>query len=578
MGINPLSEVQFNRLTEGIDWSNLQLEYPRAERISAIRQFVGYHHSEDGSPRRVITPFLKLAVDIYCRILAPRAPRALFTAEEPSLRPMAANLEIAVNMIPKEIKLQHTLRRLVAEALFSFGVTKAGLHTIGNAAGHDYGQVFVDVVTLDDLVIDMSAKELGQIQYIGNSYWLDYDEVKQSSWFSGKAKADLDSDTYTVIGEHGEDRAEAIGQDGNAQLFKDKVWLRDVWIPSEGLMVTYAVNSKKLLKVFEWEGPENGPYDILGFDWVPGNLLPLAPVASWRDLHELSNKLFRKLGEQADSQKTVQGFGGEDDEGVKNFQNARDGGGIKYSGAEPKVLKAGGVDPQTLMFFLQCRDLYSYFASNLDSLGGLSPQADTLGQDKLLSAASGAQLRSMADQVIDFSKEMFRTLAFYEWNDPVGMRDLQKKIPGTDQSIIVPWSMETRRGELDDFNLEIDVYSLQDSSPGLMLQKLGLIVEKFVMPLAPAIQSEGGVLSAQKILKLVAKYADFPELDEIVTFMRTDLPEPQGAAGMPASTSRSYEHTSTPGATSDGKSALMQKALAGGAQEAEVAALGRSTG
>ena len=574
---NPLDSKQFNRLHESITWSNRQLEYARHERIESIRQFIGFHHAEDGSPKRVIVPFLNLAVNIFTRILAPRAPRAMITAREPSMRAEAANLEIAVNMIPKEIILQATLRRLVTEALFSFGVTKTGLYTVGNAVGYDYGQVFVDVVTLDDLIIDMAAKEMQQIQYIGNGYWLDYEEVMENKWF-GKKKDGLTPDEYTAIGEQGEDRAEGIAQNGDAQLFKDKVWLRDVWIPSEGIMTTYAVTSERRLKTFEWEGPENGPYDILGFDWVPGNLLPLAPVASWRDLHELANRLFRKLGEQADAQKTVQGFGGDDDDGVKDFKIARDGSAIKYAGGDPKLLKAGGVESSTLMFFLQCRDLQSYFASNLDSLGGLSPQADTLGQDKLLSEASGAQLRSMGDQVVDFSKNLFKTLAFYELNDPVKTRQLQKQIPGLDQSIIVPWSMDTRKGEMDDFDLEIDVYSLQDNSPSLKLQKLSLIMEKFVMPLGPMIQAEGGTLSAQEILGLVAKYADFPELDSIVTFMQSSLPEASEASGMAPNTTRTYERTSRPGATDSGKSAIMQKALAGGAQESEVAALGRSTG
>lgn len=574
---NPLDEVQFNRLTESIEWSNRQLEYTRNERIESIRQFIGFHHTVDGSPKRVIVPFLKLAVDIFVRILAPRAPRALFSADEPSLRAEAANLEIAVNMIPREIKLQKTLRRLVTEALFSFGVTKTGLYTVGNAIGYDYGQVFVDVVTLDDLIIDMAAKEMQQIQYIGNDYWLDYEEVMENKWF-GKGKDGLKSDEYTTIGEQGEIRAEAIAQDEDAQLFKDKVWLRDIWIPSEGIMTTYAVTSEKRLKTFEWEGPENGPYDILGFDWVPGNLLPLAPVASWRDLHELANKLYRKLGQQADAQKTVLGFHGDDNEGVENFKKARDGDGIHYGSSEPKVLKAGGVESSTLMFFLQNRDLLSYFASNLDSLGGLSPQAETLGQDKLLSEASGAQLRSMGDQVIDFSRDLFKTLAFYELNDPIRTRQLKKQIPGLDQSIIVPWSMDNRRGEMDDFDLEIDVYSLQDNSPSLKLQKLKLLVEQFVMPLSPMIQAEGGTLSAQKILELAAKYADFPELGEIVTFMQSNLPEPAGESSMAPNTTRTYERVNRPGATDGGKSAIMQKVLAGGAQESEVAALGRSTG
>src|SRR5208337_3159153 len=132
--------------------------------------------------------------------------------------------------------------------------------------------------------------------------------------------------------------------DYSADQYRDRLWLRDVWLPKEQLLLTVGCNTNTLLKVVEWEGPECGPYYKLGYSDVPGNLLPLPPVALWRDLHELSNKLFRKLGNQAEGQKTVLGFTGGDEESVSNFQKASDGDGIRYTGAPPQRLTAGGVD------------------------------------------------------------------------------------------------------------------------------------------------------------------------------------------------------------------------------------------
>ena len=566
---NPLSDTQWSKLKASLEWSDRQLEFTKRKRIQAIRDFAGYHYAEGGAQKRVPVPMLALAVSIYIRQLAAQAPRVLITTKRPELKPTAANLELALNQIPEEIGLSATLRRMVMEALFSIGVVKVGLHKVGTSLGHDYGEPFVDVVTIDDYFCDMAAKVESNIDYEGNVYWMDYDEVKEAKWLDKKERDDLKPDEYTVVGPAGEQRAEGVGADSSADQYRDRVWLRDVWLPRDGLLLTMGNQTKTLLKVVEWNGPGLGPYHKLGFADVPGNLLPLPPVSLWRDLHELSNTLFRKLGNQAESQKNVQGFSGGDDESVANFKNASDGEGIRFTGSEPKKLSAGGVDPNTLAFYLQCRDLFSYFAGNLDSLGGLSNRASTLGQDKMLGEAASSQMRDMADRTVDTIRGIFRTLAFYEWHDPIKRRLLEKPIPGTAVSIPVEWNKKSRKGEFNMYDLDIDVYSLQDNSPGARLQKLGVIMQQYVLPLAPMIQQAGGTIDVQSIFKMVGKYADLPELDDIVSFGETDMQGVSGQQplGMPANTTRTYERTGGPGMSQQGADAtMMQQLIAQGGQ------------
>ena len=560
---NPLSEQQWSRLKAGIIWSERQLEFPKRKRLQAIRDFVGYHYSEGGAERRVPVPMLALAVQIYLRILASGQPRALATTKKPEYKPTAANLELAINQIPQEIGLNNTLRKCVQEALFSLGVAKVGITKVGKALEHDYGQTFVDMVPIDDYFLDMSAKQLHQIAYEGNTYWLDYKEVKESGWLDKDSSADLKPDEYSVVGPAGENRAEQVSADASADQYRDRVWLRDVWLPKEGLILTMGTMTQTLLKVTEWDGPECGPYHKLGFSDVPGNLLPLPPVSLWRDLHELSNKLFRKLGNSAEAAKTVMGFQGGEDETVQNFKKCSDGEGMRYSGAPPVPLKTPGVDNPTLAFYLQCRDLFSYYAGNLDNLGGLEQQSQTLGQDKLLSAAAGAQMKDMQDKVAIFIRDIFRSIAHYEWNDPVKRRMLEKPIPGTDTTIQVEWNRDSKKGKFDMYDLDLDIYSLQDNSPGVRLQKLGVIMQQYIMPLAPQIQQAGGTIDVQKIISLVAKYSDFPELSEVVTF--SDQPgngPAQGQpSGQPQNTTRTYERTGGSGMSRQGADETLTQQL-----------------
>jgi hypothetical protein len=562
-----LSEKQFSKLKKSIEWSAKQLEHPRKTRIKAIKEYVGFHYASAGARKKMPVNFLALAVSIYVRQLAASCPRALFTTKRHDLKHIAHNFEIAINQIPDEIDLTNTLRRLVTEAMFSMGIAKVGLYTVGEALGHKYGEPFVDVVTMDDYFCDMSAKRLDLIDYEGNDYWLDFDEAKDSDWLDKKDKDDIKPDDYTVIGQQGEKRAEGIVNSSSADQYRDKLWLRDVWLPKEGLLLTYQVKSGLLLKTVEWEGPEEGPYYKLGFSDVPGNLLPLPPASLWRDLNELANSLFRKIGNQADAQKTVLGFPGGNEESVEDFKRAQDGDGIRYTGADPRELKAGGVDPRTLAFFMQTRDLYSYFAGNLDTLGGLSPQAQTLGQEKILSSASNSQLRDMADKTIAVIEDIFKTLAYYEWHDPIKRRMLEKPIPGTDMSITVEMNRKKKKEDFNLFDLNIDVYSLQDNSPAARLQKLGAIWQQYILPSAPMIQQAGGTIDVQKLLEKVSQYADLPEIGEIVQFA-----EPSGVPGVHPPATRVGAPPSPPppqggpqpGMTPQGSSAAMQQLLMGG--------------
>ena len=579
------------RLQKAVDWSIQQLGTPRKKRTDAITQYVGSHYSDGGSDKRVPTNFLELAVTIYTRQLAARAPRAMISTGNPALRPDAYSMELAVNQIPDEIDLGSTLRRAVVEAMFAFGIVKVGIASSGKAMlGQDYGQAFADLVSLDDYFCDMSATSRDGLQYEGNDYWVSLEDAR--AMYDGKPE-DIQPDQHTTIGDAGETRAESTTVGSNADLYAEKVWLRDAWIPSTRQVVTWGVKSKKLIRVIDWEGPQNGPYHILSFSDVPGNLLPLPPIALWRDLHELGNALFRKLGRQADGKKSVVAFQGGNDDDIEAFKKASDGDGIRYNGAKPEVLTNNGIDQAGLAMFLQVCDKFSYFAGGLDSMGGLGPQSDTLGQDKMLQEAASSRVKHMSERTVDFAKSIFKSLAWYEWTDPVKTRKIEKPVPGTNISVPGVWSANTRRGRFEDYDFDIDVYSMQDDSPSTKLQKIGMALERFVFPVMPQLQAQGGQIDLKTLFDMIARFGNVPELTDIVKFQNPE-PQPmnmggdqgmgggmpgQGGGGqmpgMPSTTTRNYIRTSRPGATRHGRDDVMARLLMGkNVQAAEGAKVG----
>jgi hypothetical protein len=574
--------VDFRQLKTAVDWSITQLQAPRANRLEAVRQFAGRHYARHGSEKRVPTNFLELATTIYIRLLAANAPATRVTTTIKSLKPYAKTTELALNQIPEEIDLGSTLRRAVLEAMFSIGIVKVGIAASGVAVlGHDVGEAYVDIVPIDDYFLDMSAKTRKSIQFEGNDYWMMLDTARKM--FNTN---DIELDQHTITGDQGDQRAESVSTEEGADLYKDKVWLRDVYLHDTGQLVTYQIQSGKNPWVKNWDGPENGPYHTLGFSDVPGNILPLPPVALWTDLHELGNAVFRKLANQADSKKTVAAFPGGADEAVNNLKGAADGDGITFPSAQkPENITVGGIDQPTLAFYLQVQDLFDYFAGNLNTLGGLGPGSETVGQDRLMTEAAGARAQDMSQQTIKFAKGIFKALAWYEWTDPVRKRIIEKRIGDTDIYLRREWSDETREGNFLDYNFDIDVYSMQDNSSSVQLQKLNMVVERYVVPLMPLIEQQGGTFDVKFLLEQVAELSNLPAVAELVKF-QGEPPVVQGGpqgnpspSFKPAQTHRTYERINRPGATRRGRNSAMSQLLMGGnVQKAEKEAIGRRVG
>ena len=569
--------MDISKIHSAIEWSITQLDKPRNERVSAVQSFCGSHYVKDNPGPATPVNLIELAVTIYVRLLAARSPKCLVTTAVPSLRPFAADMEEALNQIPGEINLSATLRRAVVEAIFSIGIVKVGLGaTNENAKIGD--EPFVSIVQLDDYFCDMSARSWEEVQYEGNEYWMDTAQIKDLYG------ADLEEDEYSGDSTDGQPQARALTVHEHGEPLHERVLLRDVYLVREGRMVTYAVSSMKVLRDEPWDGPEGSPYVKLWFSDVPGNLMPMPPVAVWKDLHELENALFRKLGTQAVSKKTVAAFAGGNDEDIARLKNAKEGEGFRYNGPKPEQITLGGIDSGNLAFALQVRDVHSALAGNLDSLGGLSPQANTATQEKLISEASSVRIRAMSDATVDFAKAIFRRLAWYMWTDPVRERTIVKSSGAL--SVSKQWTPETRDGDFLDYNFDIDVFSMQDDSPSTRMERFLSVYERVILPMMPQLEAQGAYIDVQAILDYVGRNSNLPELNDFVVFPASPPDERQPSGGPPTPeyvstkapvTRRTYERVNRPGATRQGRdSVLMQLAMGGNPQPAELASLSPS--
>ena len=283
---------------ESIEDSRRKLEFTYREHVDSVEKFVGTHYKENGSRKAIPTNLLELAVTIYERLLAARTPKCRVSTESPELKYFAENFTIALNQIPGEIKLGDTIRQAVKSAMFTMGVVKVGI--AGTDPRPNIGdEPFVSLVNIDDYFVDMSARSWNEIQFEGNEYWMDVDTI------NAVYGVNLTADDYAGDSDSGVKQANAITSGEARQPLYGRILLRDVYLVRDNVMLTYAVKAKKEIRRVPWDGPEGTPYVKLWYSDVPGNLMPLAPVSVWKDLHELANQIYRKLAKQAVSKKRI---------------------------------------------------------------------------------------------------------------------------------------------------------------------------------------------------------------------------------------------------------------------------------
>jgi hypothetical protein len=559
-----MRDSDFRDLKTAIDWAQSQLVEPRNKYRQLIKLSTGTHYATGGAENVQPVNTIKMAERLYVHLLAPKVPRVDISSSDDALKPGAANLGLAVNQRIQELEIEQIFRDVVMEALYGIGVVLCGLSAPGEG---DYGTVFVDRLLLDDYFVDISATDWRYIQYEGNDFWMDYDEFEETEWPARKRGDRTDADEYTISGDGGETRAQSISVRSSPTLFKKKIRLRNVWLPRERRFVTYAVRSGKLLRDYPWPddiAPSHGPYHKLVYASVPGgNLLPMPPAALWRDLHEIQNSVFRKVARQVDGQKTVWDFVGGTEEDVAKFQNALDSGAMATAGAQPIAVSVGGANQASIAFFMICKQLASYYGGNFDAIGGLGVQAETLGQEQLITSSANAMISDMVKRTLTFIRELMRSIATYEFHDPVVKRNLEKPVGNTGMTVPVQWKASDMVGKFSDYKLDIDIFSMADNSPSVRLQKLMLYLEKFVGPLTPMIQQAGGMIDVEAILKAGAKHLTSDELSDIVLWTS---PPQQGPASTPASsqnTERTYTRKSTGPSRENADNATIQSLLSG---------------
>lgn len=553
------SDVDRNRLFKAVEASYRTLETFRTLNKALYEEYAGSGYGARNKVKNTtVINLLHQLVEAYQMTLVANRPRVTVDTMQENLRFFARQYQLAMNNLIKEIRLEKTLKRWVLDAFFCIGVLKIHLAESNVVQLEDNifanpGQPFVSNVSIDNFVFDAMATSWETIKFAGDLYRIPFSDLQDANIFTNqKQVALLTPDSRTAADG---DKLDSIstGTDVTEGDLEPMIWLADIYIVRERKIYTFAVDNRdefvlkgEPLAVLDWVGNDNGPYPILGFSEVSENTMPVSPADQVAELSRNINNILRKQFRQANRQKEITFYDAQDEALARKVKSGADGALIpKMPGSDPpSQTKYGGVDPGNQAFLGAMIQLFDRLGGNLTAMLGLGAQADTKGQEELIHGAVGKKAAQMQYQVVDGVVRVIRDLGKLLMLDEAKVIPQRMEIqdaPGI--TVDATWTPWDREGEYEDYNLDIDAYSMAYQTPTQKMGQINTLLKEVYAPLQQLFMQQGGSINMQELTDMYSDYMNDPNVRRIFQFVNALPPmgEQQGQGqGMPQTTERNY--------------------------------------
>ena len=486
-----------------------------------------------GGRRQMPINLIDRGVQIIAPFLVSNNPRIKISPRNgissPYVKPFSNTLELALTHLFEEIKLsEYTLRPSVIDSLFCMGITKTGvMHSHSVEIGgylHDVGQPYCDRIDFNDYIADSAARNRQEMKFEGHKYRLPLWYVKESGLFKHTDYLKTDIEMY------GSDTSPAKIAKPDIHNYSPRelhptVELIDLWLPDENVTITLPPEGMgdRIMRTVEYEGPEGGPFDVLGYRYFPDSVIPIPPVYTWLDLNKMINIITNKMEDMCEREKTV---------GLYPLESAEDADMIRKLGhgelggvTDPNAINEitfGGFNPQSFPFLQFLLQQYSSTGPNLDVSGGKKLGAPTLGQEQMMQSNALREIDDMSGQVYNFTASIGRKLAWYLWSDPLIIIPVIKRVAGIELN--VEYSEAAKEGDFFDYAFNIEPFSMARMNPEMRYQRVLQLVSQIVLPLAPLAAQQGATLDVTALLKELAPYLGVTNIDE---WWKTMVPSEQ---------------------------------------------------
>lgn len=473
------------RLAAAVEDSYRKWDKARATRRELLRMYAGSHYGEDDGKR------VEFPINLMHRAMAVTA--SSLTASDPvaecqpmtisALRGYSMLLEKHLTYLLKQVNFREIERLVLLDAMTMLGVTKVGLAPTGGMieVGDqkiDPGFPYVCRISPDDYILDSSCRHRDERMFEGHRYRTTRDRLR------GVISDDLIDQLPEWCQRRAADEAAGLGGERRGDEFVQFYDLIDLYIPPgvlgrEAFTVTLPgdpVNVGRLMKdgkglmtvgeMREYEGPQGGPYCVMGFSDVPDNplptpwagfLLPLAKMVNSLGVHimdaDSSQASFVAIQKDSQSAQTIDWLKRVPPNGMIEVEDLT---GIQQ-------MTKGGSSEKALASLGMYMELFNKEAGNADMMSGNLTQrgnADvTATEVATISQHLNARLDSMQQRFYEHSDEVLKKLAWWVQTDPmlnvgVTLRQAGVDIPFTlDATMaggvnLVDYHIRIRRGSM----------------------------------------------------------------------------------------------------------------------------------
>ena len=567
------------RLIKAINASRGELEKHRRVRKLMVEHYCGswYDTTTPQDDGKILVNLMNQTARIYTIVLAANNPQVLVSTPRMETLPFARRFEINLNKLIGDMELDKTFRAIVLDAFFCIGCgvvmmrdTDTRFHGLLESEEDvwlDPGEPWLNRVSLDDLILDMPAKELSKMRYCGHRYRADYEKVMDEPGYSKKVKDKLKPTSREAFDSAGATREIGLDSAEDDDL-KDMVWLQDLWIAENKSIVTMPCEQDlEPLIEREWKGSQAGPYKFMSLGDVPDRIIPASPAVNLFGMHLQQNRLHVRMEADSDAHRLVNVYPpGKEDLAEKIRTGQRNGW---YQGQSPEQIKqfeVGGIDQRDLAMAQFVQDEYDRFAGNLQAMGGLGAQSATVGQEELIHGQLTKNVADMRMNVVSFASDCILDLGHLMWEDQT--LELRTSMPIGNSGIEVSsdWTPDNRKGEFEDYEFRVEPYSMVFKTPEQKLQELFQVLQELA-PLWPMFQASGASLDAEAIVEEISRLKNRPEFKRFITFASPAdmLGGDQNTIRQSPVTSRETIRKNVPtGGTADSRSSILQQTMLGG--------------
>jgi hypothetical protein len=507
------------RLRQATDAWDRHMKAPLANRSTMLQKWASNFYESNAQYSKPHTMnMIDRGVSIIVPYLAMSNPGVMVNTKFPEYKHFAYSTQLALTHWLQEFRFAHNcIRPAVLHSMFGMGITKTGImkewEVEIKGLRHDVGQTYSDVVDETNLIMDPSARIIDEAHFMGDRYMMPTDMAKE---FFDSKHADHIRSSYKLYGAGHPDEISKDGhQNDTSRFLKDYTRFRDYYLPDEQVILTLTDDDgyNRILNEVEWDGPESGPYDFLGYKWFLENSYPIPPAWGWLDMDTIINIIINKLRAQAESEKTVLAYESAASEDAERIANAGDRQTVKVDNIESlKPIEFSGINPEMYNWLQYIEGQYSLQGQNLYTIGGRNSQAETLGQEQMLMANASKSLDDMIDSVHAFVESILRKHAWYMWTDPLIDIPVIKKVPGfgdISERFVAP----DREGEFYDYTFSVKPYSMQRMSPDVDFQRTLQFLAQWVLPTSQLAAQQGAVLNVPEATKDLAQKFNIQNID-----------------------------------------------------------------